>query len=187
MKNIFPLITFLFLTGCSLFNNQTNTTFFDISTPDTENTNNLGLTIKPVKSDLPFGKKMAFITSKYSMTCDSYNKWSKPPEELVTQYFELYFNNPEKQLNNKTDNKYTLEVQIIRFACYSTKPEILLQMNIKVNNKKSKKTLLNKSFIQNIKFNKLTADSFAEAMSKGVNNICSELKTKLLELNKKSN
>ena len=182
MKNFLSLSAFLFITGCSFFNNQTNYTFFDIGSPDQKDTCNLGLIIKPVKSELPFGKKMVFITSKYSVTSDSYNKWSKSPKELVSQYLELYFNNPNKKLNNKTDNKYTLNVKIFNFACYSTKSEILLQMNIKVSNNKTNKILINKNLIQNIKFEELTADSFAGAMSRGVNNICSEIKTSLLKI-----
>jgi hypothetical protein len=186
MKNILIIAVLLLLTGCSLFKGKTNIVYFNIGTPIMQNTSNLGLTIKPINSDLPFGKKMTFITSEYSMTSDSFNKWSQTPEELVYQYVESYFNNPAKKLDNKTNNKYILNIQIIRFACYSTKPEISLQLNILISDNKTGKILLNKSFIQNFKFNKLTADSIAEAMSKGVNNICSKIKIELLELNNKS-
>jgi len=186
MKTVIYLALLLTLTGCSIFKSNPETTNFDLDKSGLADSPNLGITIpQRLSSTLPSSTKMIFYFPGNEVKYDLYNNWAQTPQDLLGRYFTIYFNNPEKKSELSYDSNYTLNGTIYEFECDTNTKEAIFAIGITIKDKNDD-VLLTKLYGSKVKMEKLSASDFAEAMSKAVNNVTSQIYKDIINLKNNS-
>ncbi len=184
MKNIIIAIFALFLVaGCSMFNKESEQSKFTIGSPINDiNSTNMQIKVLPFTSLYPARTEMMFCNGENSFVYDNTNTWLNTPQTMVTEYFELYFNNPLKKSSKNFEYKLGIKGRIITFACNLLNKEVTLTLLINIYNTNDDTLVYSTIYTSKVTISNLSASEYSIAISKAINAIAFSLQQKLLTL-----
>jgi len=184
MKNIIISIFALFLVvGCSMFNNDSEQSKFTIGSPINDvNSSNMQIKVLPFTSLYPATKEMMFCNGENSFIYDNTNTWLNSPQVMLTEYFELYFNNPLKKSSKNFEYKFGIKGRIIKFDCNLLNKEVALTLLINIYRTNDDSLVYSTIYTSNVKISNLSASEYSIAISKAISSIAFSLQQKLLTL-----
>ncbi|OGV51618.1 MAG: hypothetical protein A2017_08460 [Lentisphaerae bacterium GWF2_44_16] len=179
---VLSALMLLSVAGCLLSSAPyRNVNYYDIGKPVPVSLEGIDLKVEPFVMDAPSMCKMLYRSEKCRIFVDDYNKWIQSPSLMLSVFVENAFNE-----NIKTDISgglcFTLDGKITVFEIDMDSSESKLGVDYKILRTQDKKVLLQKSSIFSHKFDKISAEVFAAAMSVAASGFVEELKSELLVL-----
>ena len=181
MKFLYFLAVFILISGCRSTPDSTN---FDLDRANLKDSPNIGINVQPrFSSTLPSSTKMIFYFQGNEVKYDMFNNWAQTPQDLLARYIMLYFNNPEKPIEQTVAKGCTINGTIYDFECDTNTSEVVFTIGITVVDS-NENVLMSKLYTSKTKLEKLTASDFAIAMSKAVNDVLKQVYNDIKNLKK---
>lgn len=176
-KLLLLLFCVILITGCNLIPVQPyiQTYYFDIGSPDTNiGKNNTNVQIMTVNESGPYRARMFFRTSPTSVRFDEFNRWSMEPTEMIKRYMLMVYDSGN-EINPKNQKKYGLNAELTQLEADLQNNKINLTIRFELYETQSENNLWIKTFRQQIPAQKITGESYAQAVKFGMDNIIKEL------------
>jgi ABC-type uncharacterized transport system auxiliary subunit len=169
-----------------MFRYTPQTTYFDLGDTRISESKNYGIEIKGFSSDIPASTRMVFRKDSNEIEYDIYNNWAQTPQNILTKYLILYFNNPHKQMDSRYANKkLTIDGNIYNFECNMDTKEAVLNARIKIIQNET--IISNKIHSIREKMAALTASDFSKAMAQAAFRLAQQIENDIDNLEKLNN
>ena len=120
-----------------------------------------------------------YRTGTFTLKNDDYNRWTKSPSMLVSQYMQSAFRTPDSP-ENPADDRYILNGKVICFEINLEKNHAIISVEYEIKSQLDRTKKFQNFAVFTEKFNKQTPDEFAKAIKAALEKLAPKIKKDLM-------